>query len=78
MKKEFVVNWFAENSTCTREEIEKDLSVKYFEQSLIDSFAFLNLIAECEEKFGIAFSDDDFSKDEIFTISGFISILENE
>lgn len=78
MKKEFVVNWFAENSICTREEIEKDLSVNYFEQGLIDSFAFLKLIAECEEKFGISFSDDDFSNDEIFTISGFISILENE
>lgn len=76
MKKEFVINWFAEKSTMSQEELERNLEINYFEQGLIDSFSFLELVSACEEKFGITFSDEDFENDEIFTISGLIHILE--
>lgn len=76
MEKDFVVNWFAGRSILSYEEIERDIHINYFETGLIDSFAFLELITECEEKFKITFSDDDFSNDEIFTINGLIKILE--
>lgn len=78
MKKDYVIDWFEEKSTMTRNELEKDLSINYFENGLIDSFAFLELIAACEEKFNIAFSDEDFSNDEIFTIEGLINVLEKK
>ena len=62
MKRDFIIGWFAENSTLSREELEKDLTINYLEAGVIDSFGFLDLISACEEKLGIAFSDDDFSK----------------
>lgn len=76
MKRDFIIKWFAERSILSKDEIEKDICINYFEKGLIDSFAFLELIAECEEKFNITFSDDDFANDTIFTINGLIEILE--
>lgn len=75
MKKDFIIGWFAENSTLSREELEKDLTINYLETGVIDSFGFLDLISACEEKLGITFSDDDFSNDKIFTIAGLIDII---
>lgn len=77
-KKVFVINWFVENSMLSCDEIETDLSVNYFEQGLIDSFGFLDLINQCEEEFGIEFTDEDFSNENIFTIKGLIDILEQK
>lgn len=78
MKKEFIINWFVEKSTMSKEELEKNLDVNYFEQGLIDSFALLELITACETEFGVTFSDEDFENDDIFTVSGLISILEKK
>ena len=75
MKRDFIIGWFAESSTLSREELEKDLTINYLEAGVIDSFGFLDLISACEEKLGIAFSDDDFSNDKIFTIAGLIDII---
>lgn len=76
MREEFIINWFAEKSTMSKKELEMNLDINYFEQGLIDSFAFLELITACEEKYGVSFSDDDFANDKIFTISGLIEVLE--
>ena len=76
MVSEFIYGWFAEKAAVSADEIEKDPDVNYFEKGLIDSFAFLELIATCEEKFGMRFSDDDFQDEAIFTISGLIAIIE--
>jgi len=75
MKKDFIIGWFAENSTLSREELEKDLTINYLESGVIDSFGFLDLISACEEKLEITFNDDDFSDDRIFTIAGLIDII---
>lgn len=75
MRRDFVIEWFADNSTLSREELERDLMINYLESGAIDSFGFLELITTCEEKFGITFSDDDFSDDKIFTVAGLIDIL---
>ena len=75
MKKDFIIGWFAENSTLSREELEKDLTINYLESGVIDSFGFLALISACEEKLGITFNDDDFSDDRIFTVAGLIDII---
>ena len=77
-KKEFIINWFFEKSMLSREEVEKGLEKNYFEQGLIDSFAFLELISQCEETFGMEFTDEDFSNEDIFTIKGLIDILEQK
>lgn len=76
MKREFIVNWFAEKGVLTKEELMKDLSVNYFEQGLIDSFAFLELISACEKEYDFKFSDEDFANEDIFTIIGLINCIE--
>lgn len=78
MKAEFILNWFAERNVMKRDDLEKNMKKNYFDLGLIDSFAFLELIALCEETFGIVFDDDDFSDDDFFTISGIIDILERK
>ena len=75
--KEFVINWFANNGAISKEELENDYTINYLEQGIIDSFAFLDLIAACEHEFGIKFRNDDFMNDDIFTISGLIDILNS-
>jgi acyl carrier protein len=76
--KDFILDWFASHSILSHEELEKNLKINYFEEGLIDSFAFLDLISECEETLHIEFDDDDFSNDLIFTIEGLINVLEGK
>lgn len=78
MKKEFIINWFSGNSTMSRKEIENNMSINYFEEGLVDSFTFMELITACEENFDIQFSNEDFQNDDIFTIQGLVQILEKK
>lgn len=78
MKRSFVINWFVEHSTLTKEELEENNDINYLEQGWIDSFAFLELLSSCEEQLEIRFSDEDFDNDDFFTIEGFISALERK
>ena len=78
MAKEYILDWFAKKSTMSREELEKDLDINYFESGLIDSFAFLELTTACEKDLNIAFEDDDFADDAFFTVSGLIRIIEKK
>lgn len=75
--KDLVLKWFANNSTLSMDELMVNYDINYLEQGVIDSFGFLSLISFCEDELGIILSDDDFSKQEIFTISGIVKILEN-
>lgn len=76
MEENFVVNWFVQRGALTQEEADESMHVNYLEQGWIDSFGFLELIESCEQNFNIVFSDDDFSNEEIFTISGLIETIE--
>lgn len=76
MEKDFVVNWFIQRGALNSEEMKKAMHANYLEQGWIDSFGFLELIEACEQQFKITFSDEDFSDEAIFTISGLIGILE--
>ncbi len=77
MVAEYVINWFKER--CGEDsDIEMHLEDNYITIELIDSFGFLDLISNCEEKFGISFSDDDFATDDIFTIKGLISLISKQ
>ena len=77
MEKEFVIEWFIKNSIATKEELVKNQTMNYLDKGYVDSFGFLELITECEEKFQITFCDEDFSDDAIFTISGLIERIKN-
>lgn len=78
MVKEWIVEWFLNNSTVKNEDMNSFLEKNYLEEGLIDSFGFLGLIGSCEEEFSISFSDDDFSNDAIFTMEGLIKIINDK
>ena len=75
MIKEWITEWFTENGNTDG---ELDFDSNYLDSGVIDSIAFVSLIAECEEQFEIAFEDQDFEGQEMFTINGLIRLIENK
>lgn len=73
--KEWVINWFVNSANCEREKVEENFEQNYIEVGLVDSFGFLQLIADIEEM-GTILSDKDFENEALFTINGLIAILE--
>ena len=78
MIKKWIINWFVTNSGMLEEEILVNTDKNFLEIGLIDSFGFLGLISACEEELNIVFSEDDFLKDQIFTISGIVKIISEK
>lgn len=78
MVKEWIVNWFVENTGVTKEDIILNLNVSYFEKKWLDSYAFINFISDIEEKFDISFSNEEFQNREFATIEGLACIIERK
>lgn len=80
MKKEdimdWLIDWFKTNSIKGDADIGELVSVSYFEAGLIDSFIFIQLIADIEEKFHIEFSNEQFEDRKFSTIDGLAHIIE--
>jgi hypothetical protein len=74
---DYIIGWFIDNST-EGEAIKEKIKDNYLSNGFIDSFGFLELIASCEEKYGISFSDDDFENDDIFSIQGLAEIIDSK
>lgn len=75
MIKEWIINWFSENGNV---ESEIDYDCNYIDMELIDSFAFINLISDCEEHFNIIFDDADFESNIIFSVNGLVKCIEEK
>ena len=58
--KKWLIEWFHNNSSVDTEKISEMASENYFTVGLVDSFGFINLLSDIEEKFGATFSNDDF------------------
>lgn len=52
-----------------------DRSVDMFEEGIVDSFGFVEMVSFIEKEFGIELSDDDLESDEIATIEGLTQII---
>lgn len=78
MIRDFIVKWFVENGSLSKEQIDESMDKNYLEMGIVDSFGFLRLISACEEDLGLEFMDDDFANDQIFTINGMIGIMEEK
>lgn len=80
MKKEDIMNWlmdwFKTNSINGDAEIENLISTSYFDAGLIDSFIFIQLIADIEEKYHIEFGNEQFEDRNFSTIEGLAEIIE--
>lgn len=80
MKKEdildWLIGWFEKNSMVEAAEIRKKISTSYFEEGLIDSFVFIRLISDIEEKYHIEFSNEQFEDRKFATVEGLAEIIE--
>lgn len=76
--KNWLIDWFVENSNFTKNIIEENTDKNYFEQQWIDSFLFINFISDLEEKFEISFSNSEFQNREFATINGLTAIIKGK
>ena len=72
----WIIDWFSENGKIDKLEVEERMDENYVESGLIDSFAFIALVAAIEEEFKISFTEEDFESESLLSINGIISIVE--
>jgi acyl carrier protein len=75
---DWILDWFEENTTVSRQDAINDRNLNYFEKRWMDSFKFILFISEIEEKFCISFSNEEFQNREFATISGLCSIVQRK
>lgn len=73
--KEWIIEWFVDNSAVDKETLEANADVNYFEAGYIDSFVFISLMDDIEEEFGAEFDNDQFLDRSFATINGLANIL---
>lgn len=77
MNENLIYEWFKKRG-IEMEVIVENKDANYLELGFVDSLGFLELITLCEEKFGISFTDDDFTDNAIFSIAGLINIVNRK
>ncbi len=70
--------WFSNNSSKSVEEIKEKEDENYFAEGFVDSFGFISLLSDIEEKFGTTFSNDDFLDRSFATINGLASMINKK
>lgn len=63
--------WLVSRGSPPVADIEADL----YQGGQVDSFGLIELIAFCEERYGIAFSDSDFANPAFRTLAGLSAIV---
>ena len=72
----WIVDWFVTECSIEESKITENLDNNYFEAGFIDSFKFITMVADAEDKFGIEFSNDQFEDRSFSTINGLAKIIE--
>jgi len=73
----WVINWFASHGIAETE-IKEHFDENFFDLGYIDSFAFITLMSDIEDEFGISFDNDRFQDRSFSTIHGLAKALEEE
>ena len=73
--KEWLINWFANYTGKTTDEVLTHAAENYFDIGLIDSFGFIGLIEDLEEECDLSFSNDAFEDRNFATIDGLVKII---
>ena len=66
----WIIEWFVKAGSLDRQKVENSMDKNYIENGLIDSFGFIQLIADVEDTFDLSFEDKDFADETLLTISG--------
>ena len=70
--------WFSNNSSKPFEEVKTMGEQNYFNEGLVDSFGFISLLSDIEEKYGVTFSNDDFLDRSFATINGLAKMINSK
>lgn len=73
--REWIINWFIENSDIEKQELEENISQNYMALKYIDSFGFINFVSDIEEHFDITFENEQFQDRQFSTIDGLSKII---
>ncbi len=76
--KDWLIDWFENNTDLNKEEIIENSAKNYFEEGWIDSFKFITFISDVEESFNIRFSNEEFQNRAFATIDGLNSIISGK
>ena len=74
--KDWIIEWFVRNANVDIDSVKNHLNDSYFDLGYIDSFGFIALMADIEERFGIQLANDQFEDRSFSTIQGMANILE--
>lgn len=74
---DWVINWFAAHGSA-EVEVKEHLDENFFDLGYIDSFAFITLMSDIEDEFGVSFDNDRFQERAFSTIHGLATALAEE
>ena len=75
---QWVVDWFKEKTGIQKDELLAQKGENYFALGWIDSFGFIEFIADLEQAFDIAFENDEFTNRSLSTLSGLVAIINKK
>lgn len=75
-EKEYLIDWFSQNSNISKEFLLQNSDKNYFESKWLDSFQFINLITNLESTFDIVFDNDEFQNPDLTNIEGLSEIIK--
>ncbi|AOH47352.1 hypothetical protein BCS37_02345 [Selenomonas sp. oral taxon 920] len=73
----WVIHWFAAHGAAEAA-IKEHLDENFFDLGYIDSFAFITLMSDIEDEFGVSFDNDRFQDRAFSTIRGLAKALAEE
>ncbi len=73
--KSWIIDWFVENGTATKEQVLESMDSNYFSAGFIDSFTFISLIGDIEDEYDIEFDNDQFLDRDFATVNGLAEII---
>lgn len=76
MYSEWIIDWFVNHGTADKDELCTNMDSNFFENEYIDSFSFIKLINDIEEKFNISFDNEEFQDRSFATITGLGKCIE--
>lgn len=72
----WIVDWFVNEAQLDKSVINANLDTNYLSAELIDSFQFIQLIADAEEAFHIEFENEQFEGTKFLSIRGLGEIID--
>lgn len=73
---EWIIDWFVNHGIANKDELCANMDTNFFSSGYIDSFSFLKLIYDVEEKFSISFDNEEFQDKSFATITGLGKCIE--